>query len=76
VYSRDEYTCQFCFIALTIDECTLDHLVPRCKGGTNVQTNLVTCCKRCNHLKDDREWPVGFMVDPIEALKKTWRVSA
>ena len=30
---------------------TVDHVVPRCLGGANAQTNLQTLCERCNHAK-------------------------
>lgn len=38
---------------------TRDHIVPRSKGGTNVHTNLLGCCRACNETKEDKrllEW--------------------
>jgi 5-methylcytosine-specific restriction endonuclease McrA len=31
---------------------TLDHLIPKCRGGTNDVANLVPTCRRCNLAKD------------------------
>lgn len=33
---------------------TLDHLLPYSKGGSNLHTNLVTCCCRCNSSRGNR----------------------
>jgi hypothetical protein len=35
---------------------TLDHLKPRCKGGSNLRSNLVPCCRQCNHSKGSELW--------------------
>ena len=33
---------------------TIDHVIPRSRGGGNTWSNLVTCCKKCNQKKRDR----------------------
>lgn len=33
---------------------TIDHIVPRARGGSDNVDNLVCCCKDCNVLKDDK----------------------
>jgi hypothetical protein len=38
---------------LRLKHFTLDHVIPKSKGGSNWQCNLVACCKRCNTLKSD-----------------------
>ncbi len=50
IFKRDCGKCQYCG---TTKELTLDHVVPRSKGGKSVWTNLVTACKKCNSLKGD-----------------------
>lgn len=37
---------------------TLDHLVPLARGGTNLISNLVLSCAKCNQAKGDMEWTV------------------
>lgn len=51
VFKRDRFCCQYCG---TPRDLTLDHVVPRSKGGRSTWTNLVTACKRCNAIKGDR----------------------
>ena len=48
IFKRDAFTCQYCG---SEKDLTLDHLVPRSKGGKSIWTNLVTACKRCNSKK-------------------------
>lgn len=51
---RDRNTCQFCGDALPASELTLDHVVPRSRGGRSSWENLVACCYGCNNRKGDR----------------------
>ncbi len=63
VYLRDDYTCQLqitsrCRAAggkAKIAELTLDHVVPRSKGGKTTWANVCTSCKACNGDKGDNE---------------------
>lgn len=48
IFKRDNYECQYCG---TSRDLTLDHLIPRSKGGRSIWTNLVTACKSCNSKK-------------------------
>lgn len=50
IFKRDEGKCQYCG---TTSDLTLDHVVPRSKGGKSTWTNLVTACKKCNSRKSD-----------------------
>ena len=51
---RDRNTCQFCRRILPASELTLDHVVPRSRGGRSSWENLVACCYKCNNSKGDR----------------------
>jgi 5-methylcytosine-specific restriction endonuclease McrA len=51
---RDRYTCQFCGRVFPAAELTLDHVIPRSRGGHTDWDNLVACCHTCNNLKGDR----------------------
>jgi|GEM_PF-1026511 len=55
IYLRDGCACAYCGASIEQGaQLTLDHLVPHAKGGTNHETNLVTCCHRCNSSRGDR----------------------
>lgn len=65
VWERDNYICQYCgedlkegyrkwlkgLIKRRDAKLTVDHVIPRCKGGTHQDENLVTCCWDCNNKK-------------------------
>jgi len=51
IYRRDNYQCIYCG---SKKELTLDHVIPKSKGGTNDWENLVTSCSTCNIKKADR----------------------
>src|ERR1700675_556402 len=51
---RDRNTCQFCGAAFPASELTLDHVMPRSRGGRSSWENLVACCYDCNNRKGDR----------------------
>lgn len=48
---RDAFTCQYCGATPGRQELTVDHVVPRSRGGRHDWANLATACKRCNQIK-------------------------
>ena len=51
---RDRYTCQYCQRLFDGKKLTLDHVIPRSRGGGSAWENLVACCHPCNNRKADR----------------------
>jgi 5-methylcytosine-specific restriction endonuclease McrA len=49
---RDSYTCQYC--GNKSGPHTIDHIIPKERGGKDTWENLVTACARCNILKGNR----------------------
>ena len=54
IYMRDKYRCQYCGEKKAVGELTLDHILPRSRGGDNSPVNVVTACVACNNRKGDR----------------------
>jgi len=50
VFARDGGRCVYCNAAAT----SLDHVIPKSRGGQHVWENVVSACGRCNHTKADR----------------------
>ena len=51
---RDNYQCQYCGKKYPLGSMTIDHIIPRSRGGTTEWTNAVSCCKKCNSKKGGR----------------------
>ena len=51
VLQRDNHTCQYCSSKKHL---TLDHVIPRLKGGQHTWENVVAACSSCNGRKSDR----------------------
>ena len=50
VLRRDNQRCAYCAGSAS----TIDHVIPRSRGGADSWENLVACCLRCNNVKGDR----------------------
>jgi 5-methylcytosine-specific restriction endonuclease McrA len=54
IHRRDNYQCQYCGKKHITENLTIDHIVPRSKGGQTNWLNCVVACYACNIKKDDR----------------------
>lgn len=73
--------CFYCKVELVFENCTLDHVIPKSKGGRDTFDNYVLACDPCNHDKGDR------IIQPREVIPllsknpstteilDTWRVT-
>jgi 5-methylcytosine-specific restriction endonuclease McrA len=59
---RDRNTCQYCGETFGPGDLTLDHVIPRSRGGDSTWENLVACCRACNRRKGNR------MLDEIDDM--------
>ena len=85
VIRRDGHRCQYCNRR---DSLTVDHVIPRSRGGKDHWTNLVAACIACNNRKGDRtpeeaNMPlfrkpfrpshVMFIRDYVGLVEETWK---
>jgi 5-methylcytosine-specific restriction endonuclease McrA len=49
IFNRDHYTCQYC--GRQSRQLTLDHVMPRFRGGEHTWENVVSACDACNRRK-------------------------
>jgi 5-methylcytosine-specific restriction endonuclease McrA len=54
VLLRDGFMCQYCGGRPHTRDLTMDHVVPRARGGATRWTNVVAACRSCNHKKGSR----------------------
>ena len=51
---RDKNVCQYCANRFCFSDLTMDHVIPKSRGGDKSWTNIVTSCKKCNNKKGNR----------------------
>ena len=54
VFRRDGFACQYCGASPRAADLTLDHVLPRHRGGRDTWENVVAACRRCNQRKGGR----------------------
>ena len=54
LWHRDDGTCQYCQKSVTISSATIDHVIPKSRGGGHTWENLVISCSKCNSKKGSR----------------------
>ncbi len=71
---RDQNQCQYCANFFKSEKLTLDHVLPKSRGGKNTWTNLVASCKKCNQKKGSRTneesgmYPIKKPVCPKDSI--------
>tara|TARA_R100000458_G_C8260711_1_gene236240 strand:+ start:200 stop:694 length:495 start_codon:yes stop_codon:yes gene_type:complete len=66
IYWRDDYRCQYCHDKFPQSKLTLDHVIPKSRGGPKSWENIVACCERCNQKKGNKT--------PSEASMRLFKV--
>ena len=73
IFARDGGRCVYCNTTAT----SVDHVLPRSRGGTHQWENVVSCCHKCNHVKADKTlkelgWKLRTL--PREPVGAAWRI--
>lgn len=73
IFARDGGRCVYCGGVAT----SVDHVIPRSRGGQHVWENVVAACRRCNHTKSDRHiHELGWSMRPVPKAPtgSVWRI--
>ena len=70
LFRRDGYKCGYCG---DTENLTMDHVIPKSRGGRNSWSNLVTCCKKCNGRKDNKTPQEANMVLNVKLYQPTFK---
>lgn len=74
LYVRDQGKCVYCGSTQNL---TIDHVIPRSRGGSNEWNNLVIACRECNHKKGHKTLEqMGWRLDrpPKAPVGPAWRI--
>jgi 5-methylcytosine-specific restriction endonuclease McrA len=72
LYRRDKYACQYCGDRPGQQELSIDHVIPRSRGGTSTWENCVLACMRCNRRKGSRLPHEAGLVQRSDPAKPDW----
>ena len=75
LFARDQFSCQYCGAFAD----SLDHVVPRSRGGQHTWENVAAACRPCNLRKRDRTPAEANMVlarPPRASRDQAWVVAA
>ena len=73
IFARDNNRCVYCGVTAT----SIDHVIPRSRGGGQNWENVVSACHKCNHLKADKQLKeIGWRLRqlPREPVGAAWRI--
>ena len=73
LFKRDRFTCQYCGAQPGTEELTIDHLLPRSRGGTTSWENCVLACVTCNKRKADRTPELARMTLRKRPARPAWK---
>ncbi len=69
IFARDRNRCQYCGKRFSTSELSLDHVLPRSRGGEANWQNIVCCCVKCNVRKGGRtphEAGMKLIIEPVK----------
>jgi len=72
LFARDRGCCQYCGKKLSLKDCTIDHVLPKSRGGKNTWGNIVISCLSCNTYKGNnipKEKGMDLLTEP---KKPSW----
>ncbi len=73
LFRRDHNMCQYCGVRPGTAELTIDHVVPRARGGVSTWENCVLACVACNSRKADRSPAQAGMRLRKSPIRPSWK---
>lgn len=67
IKERWDYECAYCG---SNKDLTIDHIIPRSKGGTDFTKNVVCCCHDCNQSKSHTPWEDWYFSQEFFSMKR------
>ena len=67
IKERWDYECAYCG---SDEDITIDHVIPRAKGGMDTIENMVSCCETCNQDKAHTPWEEWYFSQEFFCWKK------
>lgn len=76
IFKRDRFTCQYCNTQPGPEELTIDHVLPKSRGGRSTWENCLLACVNCNKVKANRTPAEAGMAPRKTPKKPSWTALA
>ncbi len=76
LFKRDKYTCMYCGVQPGPEELTVDHIMPKSRGGISSWENCALACVECNKRKANRTPDEAGMKLRRVPKKPSWKTLA
>lgn len=76
LYYQYNGKCAYCGCHLEYDELTIDHVIPKVKGGKNSKKNYRACCRDCNEFKGQKtmkEFRIAIEEKPTKEIQEKYK---
>lgn len=73
IFKRDHNACQYCRKQFHTEDLTIDHILPRSRGGKSTWENCCAACLPCNKFKDDRLPEEAGMKLKTVPIRPSWK---
>ena len=70
IFESWEWKCAYCDKDLDEKSATIDHILPKFKGGHNVKSNMICSCSKCNRSKGLYYWKIGIILLILNSQRK------
>ena len=75
IFLRDRFHCQYCQRHFSADNLTIDHVIPKSRGGGMRWINVVTACQKCNFRKGNKILrSSGLSLKKMPSQPSTWQL--
>ena len=71
IKERWDYECAYCG---SEEDITIDHVIPRSKGGMDIPENMVCCCHSCNQNKAHTPWEEWYFSQEFFTLNRYHKI--
>ena len=76
IFEEWNWHCAYCDCNLSCNDATIDHIIPKHKGGHSTRNNLACSCSTCNRSKGSSSWQAWYETTAYYSEQRVGRIKA